>query len=148
MHYLEMLRDEVGFDKLKAKVVNPLKGRKIARVLRLPAAAAQRRDGLRRPGEPHHHRGLHRGHRRDAGEILACRNECCGGYVALEDKSALAAESASSAILASAQGRGRGDGDHRLPAVHVQSGRKRRRGACCRCSTFTELLAEALGVKE
>ena len=30
VHYLEMLRDEVGFAELKKKVVNPLKGRKIA----------------------------------------------------------------------------------------------------------------------
>ncbi len=29
LHYLTMLRDRVGFDNLKAKVVNPLKGRKI-----------------------------------------------------------------------------------------------------------------------
>ena len=28
-HYLEMLRDLVGFDALKEKVVNPLTGRKI-----------------------------------------------------------------------------------------------------------------------
>ena len=30
VHYLEMLRDAVGFDNLKAAVKNPLKGRKIA----------------------------------------------------------------------------------------------------------------------
>lgn len=30
VHYLEMLRDDVGFVELKKKVVNPLKGRKIA----------------------------------------------------------------------------------------------------------------------
>ena len=30
VHYLEMLRDGVGFAELKKKVVNPLKGRKIA----------------------------------------------------------------------------------------------------------------------
>ena len=29
-HYLELLRDVVGFDKLKEKVVNPFKGKKIA----------------------------------------------------------------------------------------------------------------------
>lgn len=29
LHYLEVLRDVVGFDKIKEKVVNPLKGRKI-----------------------------------------------------------------------------------------------------------------------
>ena len=30
IHYLELLRDYVGFDKIKEKVVNPLKGKKIA----------------------------------------------------------------------------------------------------------------------
>ena len=30
IHYLEMLRDRVGFDNLKAKVINPMKGKKIA----------------------------------------------------------------------------------------------------------------------
>ena len=30
LHYLEVLRDKVGFDELKKKVVNPLKGKKIA----------------------------------------------------------------------------------------------------------------------
>ena len=30
IHYLEMLRDLVGFDKIAEKVVNPLKGKKIA----------------------------------------------------------------------------------------------------------------------
>ncbi len=29
-HYLEVLRDKIGFDELKKKVVNPLKGKKIA----------------------------------------------------------------------------------------------------------------------
>ena len=30
LHYLELLRDKVGFDKVKEAVVNPLKGRKAA----------------------------------------------------------------------------------------------------------------------
>ena len=29
LHFLEVLRDEIGFDELKKKVVNPLKGKKI-----------------------------------------------------------------------------------------------------------------------
>ena len=29
LHFLEVLRDEIGFDKLKEKVVNPLTGKKI-----------------------------------------------------------------------------------------------------------------------
>ena len=30
LHYLELLRDKIGFDKIKEKVVNPLTGKKIA----------------------------------------------------------------------------------------------------------------------
>lgn len=30
IHYLELLRDEIGFDELKKKVVKPLTGKKIA----------------------------------------------------------------------------------------------------------------------
>ena len=41
MHYLELLRDVVGFDKVKEAVVNPLTGKKIARILRLSAAASR-----------------------------------------------------------------------------------------------------------
>ena len=32
LHYLEVLRDRVGFDELKKKVVNPLKGRRSAHI--------------------------------------------------------------------------------------------------------------------
>lgn len=46
LHYLEVLRDRVGFDELKKKVVNPLKGRKIGCILRLPAAQTEHRAGL------------------------------------------------------------------------------------------------------
>jgi heterodisulfide reductase subunit B len=36
IHYLELLRDKIGFDAVRAKVVKPLAGRKIA-AIRLPA---------------------------------------------------------------------------------------------------------------
>ena len=39
LHYLEVLRDRVGFDEIKKKVVNPLKGKEDRRLLRLPSAA-------------------------------------------------------------------------------------------------------------
>ena len=41
MHYLEVLRDEVGFDNLKKAVKNPLTGKKIAAYYGCPAAPAQ-----------------------------------------------------------------------------------------------------------
>ena len=73
------------------------------------------------------------------------RNECCGGYIALEDKSA--AQKRSSAILASAKAAGAETVVTACPlcmynldanggAEHVP------------VRYFTELLAEALGVRE
>ena len=147
VHYLEMLRDEVGFDKLKKAVMNPLKGRKIAAyygcLLLRPSSVM----AVRRPGKPHHHRGLHRGHRRDAGDVFAAATSAAAAISRWRTR-IRRARSARARFSRSAEGRGRGDGGHRLPAVHVQSGRKRRRGSMCRCEYFTELLAEALGVQE
>ena len=51
IHYLEMLRDRVGFDNLKAKVINPHEGQKDRRVLRLSSAQTQQGHGVRRSGE-------------------------------------------------------------------------------------------------
>ena len=52
-HYLELLRDTVGFDQVKAKVQKPLTGKKVACLLRLPAFASRQGDADGRPGEPH-----------------------------------------------------------------------------------------------
>ena len=43
MHYLEVLRDEVGFDELKKKVVNPLEGQEDRGILRLSSAPSGQR---------------------------------------------------------------------------------------------------------
>ncbi len=84
MHYFELLRDVVGFDKIKEKVVNPLTGRKIA---------AYYGCLLLRPGkvmafdDPENPAIMEEFIRAIGAEpvIYPYRNECCGGYVALED---------------------------------------------------------------
>ena len=143
LHYLEMLRDVVGFDTLKEKVVNPLSGKKIAAyygcLLLRPSQTMQMDDAenptiledfIRALGaEP---------------VIYAQRNECCGGYVAMEDPAS--AQKKSQKVLDSAASHGaeivvtacplcrynlEKNGESELPVVY-----------------FTELLAEALGVKE
>ena len=143
LHYLEMLRDVVGFDTLKEKVVNPLSGKKIAAyygcLLLRPSQTMQMDDAenptiledfIRALGaEP---------------VIYAQRNECCGGYVAMEDPAS--AQKKSQKVLDSAASHGaeivvtacplcrynlEKNGESDLPVVY-----------------FTELLAEALGVKE
>ena len=122
VHYLEMLRDEVGFDNLRKAVKNPLKGVKIA---------AYYGCLLLRPGsvmafdDPENPTIMESFIRAIGAEpvIYSQRNECCGGYMALEDKPA--AQKRVDAIVKSAMDAGRGNDHHRLSAVHVQPGRQR-----------------------
>lgn len=142
-HYLEMLRDVVGFDKLAEKVVNPLKDKKIAAyygcLLLRPSAALAMDD----PENP----TIMEDFIKALGAtpvIYSQRNECCGGYITLEDKAQ--ASKRSNAVMNSAEESGADmiitacplckynlnkNSDSELPVVY-----------------FTELLAEALGVKE
>ncbi|MBQ8383468.1 MAG: CoB--CoM heterodisulfide reductase iron-sulfur subunit B family protein [Clostridia bacterium] len=143
IHYLEMLRDTVGFDELAKKVVNPLKGKKIA---------AYYGCLLLRPGKvmamdnPENPRIIEDFIKAIGAEpvIYPYRNECCGGYITLEDKTI--ATKKSNKVLHSAKVAGaemvitacplclynlQKNGTEDLPVVY-----------------FTELLAEALGVKE
>ncbi len=84
IHYLEMLRDRVGFDALKKAVVNPLKGMKIAAyygcLLLRPSKTMQFDD----PENP----TIMEDFIRAIGATPVAypyRNECCGGYVAMEN---------------------------------------------------------------
>ena len=83
---LELLRDVVGFDNLKKAVVKPLTGKKIAAYYGCLLLRPEQGHADGQPGKPHDHRGLHPRHRRRARCSTPYRNECCGGYVALEDK--------------------------------------------------------------
>jgi heterodisulfide reductase subunit B len=85
VHYLEVLRDEVGFDAIAQKVVNPLTGKKIGAYygcMLLRPGSIMLFDDVENPvtmenfiaalgGEP---------------VKYAFRNECCGGYIALSQK--------------------------------------------------------------
>lgn len=143
IHYLELLRDYVGFDKLKEAVTNPLKGQKIGAYygcLLLRPSATLAFDNPENPtiiedfitaigGTP---------------VKYAFRNECCGAYVSATNKEI--AVKKSSKVMGSAKSAG---------AEKVVT-------ACPLCMYnltengksdvpvyyFTELLAEALGVKE
>lgn len=144
IHYLEMLRDVVGFDNLAKKVVNPLKGKKIAAyygcLLLRPGKVLQMDD----PENPTIIEDFIRAIGAEP-VIYPYRNECCGGYVTLEDKGL--AQKKSNAVLESAESFGaemvltacplclynlnKNGTEHDLPVLY-----------------FTELLAEALGVKD
>lgn len=141
LHYLEVLRDVVGFENLKKQVVNPLTGRKIGAyygclLLRPsavmafddPEAPTILEDFIRALGaEP---------------VIYPYRNECCGGYISLKDRAQAAGLCRK--ITESAAG-------FRADCLVT---------ACPLCKYnlaknsdlpivyFTELLAEALGIKE
>ena len=143
LHFLEVLRDRVGFDELKKKVVNPLKGKKIG---------AYYGCLLLRPGKimafdnPENPTIIEDFIRAIGAEpvVYPYRNECCGGYISLKEKDM--SKNMCNNIMDSAAGFGaemlitacplclynlNKSGNGKLP-VHY----------------FTELLAEALGVKE
>lgn len=144
IHYLEMLRDVVGFDELAKKVVNPLKGKKIAAYY---GCLLLRPGKVMRMDDPENPRILEDFIRAIGADpvIYPYRNECCGGYVTLEDKAL--AQKKSNTVLESAQSFGadmvitacplclynlnKNGTEHDLPVLY-----------------FTELLAEALGVKD
>ncbi len=143
IHYLEMLRDKVGFDELKKKVTNPLTGRKIAAyygcLLLRPGKVMQ----FDNPENP----TIIEDFIKAIGAtpvIFPYRNECCGGYMAMENEEL--AKKKVDVILESA----------------TEMGAEAIITACPLCMYnldanatanklpiyyFTQLLAEALGVK-
>ena len=142
LHFLELLRDEVGFDALKKAVKNPLTGKKIAAYygcMLLRPGKVMQFDDVENPqlledliralgAEP---------------VIYPMRNECCGGYVALED--AASAKKKSNAVSDSAAAHG---ADLMVTACPLCKYNLVKNGSAVPVVYFTELLAEALGVKE
>lgn len=143
IHYLEMLRDVVGFDKLAAAVKNPLKGKKIAAYYGCLLLRPGKVLGMDNPENPQ----IIEDFIRAIGGtpvIYPYRNECCGGYMATEDK-ALASKK-STLVMDSAAENG---ADMMITAcpLCLYNLTKNASGALP-VYYFTELLAEALGVKE
>jgi len=141
-HYLEMLRDVVGFDAVKEKVVNPLKGKKIAAyygcLLLRPNSVMKMDD----PENPKIMEDLIKAMGADA-VIYANRNECCGGYIALESPDL--AKKKSLAVIENAKAAG---AEMIITACPLCKYNLIKNGADIPVVYFTELLAEALGVKE
>ena len=142
IHYLELLRDVIGFDGIKRKAVKPLDGIKIAAYygcLLLRPESVMQTDDVENPSimedfikalgaEP---------------VIYPYRNECCGGYVVAEDRSF--AEKKSAKVIESAEENGAQlivtacplckynleQAKGKLPVVYI-----------------TELLADVLGIRQ
>ncbi len=141
-HYLELLRDVVGFDTLKEKVVNSLKGKKIAAyygcLLLRPNNVMKMDD----PENPTIMEDFIKALGADA-VIFAKRNECCGGYVSLESPEL--AKKRSNAVVENAKAQG---AEMIITACPLCKYNLIKNGADIHVVYFTELLAEALGVKE
>lgn len=141
-HYLEFLRDKIGFDEVAKKVVNPLTGRKIA---------AYYGCLLLRPGkvmamdDPENPVILEDFIRALGAEpvVYPARNECCGGYMAIEN--ADAAKKRSLSVSESAANHGAAELVTACPLCRYNLVKS---GSTLPVLYFTELLAEALGVKE
>ena len=143
LHYLEVLRDRVGFDKLKEKVVNPLTGKKIG---------AYYGCLLLRPGkimafdDPENPTIMEDFIRALGAEpvIYPYRNECCGGYISLKEKDM--SQNMCQKIEDSAKGFG---ADMLITACPLcKYNLNKNASSELPVYYFTELLAEALGVKE
>lgn len=141
-HYLELLRDVVGFDKIRAAVKNPLTGKKIGAYygcLLLRPGKVMAMDDVENPqiiedfiralgAEP---------------VIYAQRNECCGGYAALED-----ADLTKKKANAVSGGAAKHGAEMLVTACPLCRYNLIKNGSEIPVIYFTELLAEALGVKE
>ena len=141
-HYLELLRDKIGFDKIKEAVKNPLKDKKIAAyygcMLLRPGKVMEFDD----PENP----TLMEDFIKALGAepvIYPSRNECCGGYVVVED--AESAKRKSAKVTDSAKNHG---ADMIVTACPLCKYNLVKNGSELPVIYFTELLAEALGVKE
>ncbi len=144
IHYLEMLRDCVGFDNLKKAVVNPLKGKKIAAYYGCLLLRPGKVMAFDDPENP----SIIEDFIAAIGAtpvIYSQRNECCGGYIALENKGA--AQKRVDVILSSAKEAG---ADMIITAcpLCMYNLDANATGTTLPVKYFTELLAEALGVKE
>jgi heterodisulfide reductase subunit B len=146
IHYLEMLRDGVGFDTLKRKVTKPLKDMKIAAyygcMLLRPSSVMQ----FDNPENP----SIMEDFISAIGATpvkFPYRNECCGGYLAIEDRNV--SRKASSNVIQYAERHGAGALITACPLCLYnlnENGSGLNKADKIPVYYFTELLAEALGI--
>lgn len=143
LHYLEVLRDEIGFDALAEKVTHPLTGRKIGAYYGCLLLRPSREMEFDDPENPTILEDFIRAIGAEP-VYYPQRNECCGGYCTVKDKAF--ANRRANVILDSAQHAGAEmlitacplcmynlteAGDGSVPVYY-----------------FTQLLAQALGLME
>ncbi|MBR7185838.1 MAG: CoB--CoM heterodisulfide reductase iron-sulfur subunit B family protein [Clostridia bacterium] len=142
LHFLEVLRDRVGFDELKKKVVNPLSGKKIGAYY---GCLLLRPSEIMTFDDPENPKILEDFIRAIGAEpvVYPYRNECCGGYISLKEKEM--AGRMTDTIQASASGFG---AEMLITACPLCQYNLNQTVDGLPVLYFTELLAEALGVKE
>ena len=141
-HYLEMLRDIVGYDTLKEKVVNKLEGKKIAAYY---GCLLLRPSGVMKMDDPENPTIMEDFIKALGATpvVYAMRNECCGGYVSVESPDLAKKKSLAVAENAKANG-----AEMIITACPLCKYNLIKNGCDIPVVYFTELLAEALGVKE
>lgn len=144
LHYLEVLRDRVGFDNLKKAVTNPLTGKKIAAYY---GCLLLRPSGIMQFDDPENPSIMEEFIRALGAEpvIYPYRNECCGGYISLDEPSS--AKRMTDSILDSAMSFGVDTVITACPLCMYNL----RKSLCERnveVEYFTKTLAKALGIIE
>ena len=141
IHYLEMLKNVVGFDAIKKAVVNPI-NRKIGAYY---GCLLLRPSGVMAFDNPENPTIIEDFIRAIGGTpvVYPFRNECCGAYVALKNSELPKQKSAK--VLSSAKEKGAEEVITACPLClyNLQANG----GNILPVKYFTELLAEALGVK-
>ncbi len=145
LHYLEVLRDEIGFEKLAEKVKNPLTGRKIGAyygcLLLRPSDAMNFDD----PENPF----IIEDFLKALGATpikYPYRTECCGGYLAIDNKDAV--NEMTGNIIESASKHGAEEIVTACPLCKYNlEENQNSKNKEISITYFTELLAEALGTK-
>ncbi len=142
LHYLELLRDVVGFDNIARKVVKPL-NKKVGAYY---GCLLLRPSGVMAFDDPENPHIIEDFIRAIGGTpvVYPFRNECCGAYVAL--KNAELPKKRSTMVLTSAKEKGAEEVITACPLClyNLQANGE----GILPVRYFTELLAEALGVKE
>ena len=141
-HYLELLRDVVGFDKVAQAVKTPLKGKKIAAYYGCLLLRPSKVIAMDDPENPCIMEDLLTTLGAEP-VIWARRNECCGGYV-----TALSPEQAEKNSRKLADNAIACGAEMIVTACPLCKYNLERQGCPIPVVYFTELLAEAFGVKE
>ena len=142
LHYLDVLRDRVGFDQLKQAVKKPLTGRKIGAYYGCLLLRPSMELNFDDPENP----TIIEDFLRAIGAepvVYAQRNECCGGYVTMENRDFARKRVAAIEKNAAALG-----AEALVTACPLCMYNLRENGNGMPVYYFTELLAEALGIKE